>query len=72
MTRDLAGLAQALGAGILLPACTVAGYFGGRLVGRLFDGGDVVAYAGAAVGVVAGFWNLLAMLGRMDGRRGKK
>lgn len=69
MARDLAGLGEALGAGIVLPACTVVGYLGGRFAGRLLHWGDVAAYAGAALGVAAGFWNLFALLKRAD-RRG--
>jgi hypothetical protein len=69
MARDLAGLGEALGAGIVLPACTVVGYLGGRSVGRLLHWGDTAAYAGAALGVVAGFWNLFALVKRAD-RRG--
>jgi hypothetical protein len=69
MARDLAGLGEALGAGIVLPACTVVGYLGGRFVGGLLHWGDAAAYAGAALGVAAGFWSLLRMLGRAD-RRG--
>ena len=48
MGRDIGGLAEALGAGIVLPACTVAGYLGGRFLGRLVGWGVVAAYAGAA------------------------
>jgi hypothetical protein len=72
MARDLAGLGEALGAGIVLPACTVVGYLGGRFVGRLVHSGDVAAYVGAALGVVAGFWSLLRMLGRADSRGSPK
>jgi len=66
MARDLAGLGEALGAGIVLPACTVAGYLGGRFVGRHLHWGDAAAYAGAALGVAAGFWNLFSLLKRAD------
>ena len=72
MGRDMAGLGEALGAGIILPACTVAGYLGGRFFGRLLHWGDAAAYAGAALGVAAGFWSLLSMLTRMDRRKGPK
>lgn len=59
--------AQALGAGIALPACTVVGYFAGRWVGRLAGWpGDTASYVGAALGVAAGFWNLFALLRRLD------
>jgi hypothetical protein len=72
MARGLAGLGEALGAGIVLPACTVVGYLGGRFMGRLLHFGDVAAYVGAALGVVAGFWSLLRMLGRADRSGGPK
>lgn len=59
--------AQALGAGIVLPACTVLGYLAGRWLNRLAGWGtDAAPYAGAALGVVAGFWNLFALLRRLD------
>lgn len=63
-------LADALGAGLVLPACTVAGFLGGRWLGRLFALGETGAYMGAALGVVAGFWNLMAMVRRIDRRGG--
>ena len=69
MGRDIGGLAEALGAGIVLPACTVAGYLGGRFLGRLVGWGEVAAYAGAALGVSAGFWNLFSLARRADRKR---
>jgi hypothetical protein len=70
MGRDAGGLADALGAGLVLPACTVAGFLGGRWLGRLLSLGETAAYFGGALGVVAGFWNLMAMLRRFDRRGG--
>jgi hypothetical protein len=50
----------------------VAGYFGGRWLGRLLGlGGETAAYAGAALGVVAGFWNLFMLVRRIDRRGGQ-
>lgn len=66
MGRDMGGFAEALGAGIVLPACTVAGFLVGRFAGRLLGWGEATAYAGAAVGVAAGFWNLFAIARRAD------
>ena len=70
MGRDAGGLAEALGAGLVLPACTVAGFLGGRWLGRILSVGETAAYVGAALGVVAGFWNLMLMLRRIDRRGG--
>ena len=65
--RNAEFLAQALGAGLVLPACTVAGYLAGKWVAGLAGWRpDLPAYAGAALGVVAGFWNLFALLNRLD------
>jgi hypothetical protein len=70
MGRNAGTLADALGAGLVLPACTVVGFLGGRWLGRLLALGETAAYAGAALGVVAGFWSLLAMVRRADRRGG--
>lgn len=61
-----AAVAQASTAGILFPACLVAGYFLGKWVGRALGWGDTLAIIGAALGVVAGFVNLFRMLRRME------
>jgi len=66
MGRDTGGLAEALSAGIVLPVCTVAGFLSGRFLGRLLGWGEAVAYAGAALGVAAGFWNLFSLARRAD------
>jgi hypothetical protein len=59
--------AQALGAGLALPACTVAGYLAGRWLGRLLGWtGETAPDVGAALGVAAGFWNLFLLLKRFD------
>ena len=65
------GFADALGAGLVLPACTVAGFLGGRWFGRLFALGETAAYVGAALGVAAGFWSLIVMIQRIDRRGGQ-
>ena len=70
MGRDAGSLADALGAGITLPACTVAGFLAGRWAGRLLGVGETAAIVGGALGAVAGFWSLVAMVRRID-RRGR-
>jgi Putative F0F1-ATPase subunit Ca2+/Mg2+ transporter len=62
--------AQVLGAGIALPACTVVGFLGGRWLGRFFGWGETAAYVGAALGVAAGFWNLVALVTRLGRPKG--
>ncbi len=70
MGRDVGDLADALGAGLVLPACTVAGFLAGRWLGRILSVQETAAYVGAALGVVAGFWSLMRMLRRIDRRGG--
>lgn len=70
MGRDVGGLADALGIGFVLPACTVAGYLGGRWLGRMFAVGEAASYVGGALGAVAGFWYLFVMIRRIDRRGG--
>ena len=66
-----AAAGEALAAGILLPLCVVAGYFGGRWIGRAFTAGDTAAYVGGALGALAGFWNLFRIGGRAGTGGGK-
>ena len=68
MGRDAGSLADALGAGFVLPACTVVGFLGGRWLGRLLALGEAAAYIGGALGAVAGFWSLMMMVRRIDRR----
>lgn len=70
MGRDAGSLADALGAGLTLPACTVAGFLGGRWLGRVLGLGEAAAIAGGALGAIAGFWSLMAMVRRIDRRGG--
>jgi hypothetical protein len=69
MGRDAGSLADALGAGFVLPACTVAGFLGGRWLGRFLALGEAAATIGGALGAVAGFWSLMLIVRRIDRRR---
>ena len=64
-------VARASAAGILFPVSIVAGYLLGKWVGRLLGLGEWPAFAGAALGVAAGFWNLYRLLVAEDDRGGK-
>jgi hypothetical protein len=61
-------VARASAAGILFPLSIVAGYLLGKWVGGAIGLGDWPAYAGAALGVAAGFWNLFRLLRGFDGK----
>jgi hypothetical protein len=61
-------LAEASVAGILFPACLVAGYLLGKWTAGWLGLGSWVAFLGAALGVAAGFWNLYRIVRRMDPR----
>jgi hypothetical protein len=65
-------VARASAAGILFPLSIVAGYLIGRWLGRTLGWGDVPAFAGAALGAVAGFWNLYRLLRGLDDSGGKR
>jgi len=64
-------VARASAAGILFPLSIVAGYLIGRWFGRALGWGEVPAFAGAALGAVAGFWNLYRLLRGLDESGGK-
>lgn len=59
-------VAEASSAGILFPACLVAGYFLGKWIGKGLGWGIAPAFVGAALGVAAGFWNLYRILRRAE------
>lgn len=59
-------LAEASVAGILFPACLVAGFLLGKWLGRWLGLGEAPAFVGAGLGVAAGFWNLYRILRRME------
>lgn len=61
-------IARASAAGILFPTCIVAGYLLGKWLGRALGWGEVPAFAGAALGAVAGFWNLYRLLRGLEDR----
>jgi F0F1-type ATP synthase assembly protein I len=60
-------VARASAAGILFPASIVAGYLLGKWLGRAFGIGTWPAFVGAALGAVAGFWNLYRLLTGLEG-----
>jgi hypothetical protein len=61
-------VARASAAGILFPTCIVAGYLLGKWLGGALGLATWPAFAGAALGAVAGFWNLYRILrGLEDG-----
>lgn len=59
-------VAEASVAGLLFPVCLVAGYLLGKWIGTAFQAGLAPAYIGAALGAVAGFWNLYRLGRKMD------
>lgn len=61
-------VARASAAGILFPTCIVAGYLLGKWLGGVLGTGTWPAFAGGALGAMAGFWNLYRLLkGLEDG-----
>jgi F0F1-type ATP synthase assembly protein I len=62
--------ADAITLGIAFPACIVAGYFLGKGADRLFGWSPYGAYAGAALGIAAGFWNLYKIAREADDEDG--
>jgi hypothetical protein len=60
-------VAQASAAGILFPLSIVAGYLLGKWIGSALGLGLTPAFIGAALGVVAGFWNLYRLLRLLEG-----
>lgn len=60
-------LARASAAGILFPLSLVAGWFLGKWLGLALGLGLAPAYAGAVLGIAAGFWNLYRILRGMEG-----
>jgi Putative F0F1-ATPase subunit Ca2+/Mg2+ transporter len=55
-------VAKASAAGLLFPLSIVAGYLLGKWIARALSLPDWPAFVGAALGVVAGFWNLYRLL----------
>ena len=62
----LGTVARASAAGILFPLSLVAGWFLGKWLGIALGIGLAPAYAGAVLGVAAGFWNLYRILRGME------
>jgi hypothetical protein len=62
--------ARASAAGIVFPLSIVVGYFLGKWGGRALGLGEWTAFAGAALGVAAGFWNLYRLLRGLEGGGG--
>ena len=60
-------VARASAAGVIFPLSIVAGYLLGKWFGRALGIGTWPAFAGAALGVVAGFWNLYLILRGLEG-----
>ncbi|HET9793551.1 MAG TPA: AtpZ/AtpI family protein [Thermoanaerobaculia bacterium] len=58
--------ADAITLGIAFPACIVAGYFLGKGADRLFGWAPWGSYAGGALGIAAGFWNLFKISREAD------
>lgn len=52
--------------GLLFPVAIVAGYVLGKWAGGWLGWGEALAYVGAAVGVMAAFWNLFGYLKRLE------
>ena len=65
-------IARASAAGIVFPLSIVVGYFLGKWGGRALGLGDWTAFAGAALGVAAGFWNLYRLLRGLEGGGGSE
>jgi hypothetical protein len=63
--------ARASAAGILFPVSIVAGYLLGKWIGRLLGLSGWTALVGAALGALAGFWNLYRLLTGLDDGAGK-
>jgi hypothetical protein len=64
-------LARASAAGILFPVSIVAGYLLGKWIGGLLGLPEWTAFVGAALGVLAGFWNLYRLLTGLEDRPGE-
>jgi F0F1-type ATP synthase assembly protein I len=58
--------ADAITLGVAFPACIVAGYFLGKGADRLFGWAPWGSYAGGALGIAAGFWNLFKVSREAD------
>lgn len=63
-------VAEASAAGLFFPVAIVVGYLLGKWAGGWLGWGEVPAYVGAAVGVVAAFWNLFEYVGRLERTKG--
>jgi hypothetical protein len=64
-------VARSSAAGILFPTCIVAGYLLGKWLGGAIGIRTWPAFAGAALGAVAGFWNLYRLLRGLEDRGGR-
>jgi Putative F0F1-ATPase subunit Ca2+/Mg2+ transporter len=57
-----AAIARASAAGLLFPLSIVAGFLLGKWIGRAAGLGAWIAFLGAGLGAIAGFWNLYRLL----------
>jgi hypothetical protein len=64
-------VARASAAGVIFPLSIVAGYLLGKWLGRAFGVETWPAFAGAALGVGTGFWNLYRLLRGLEDRGGR-
>lgn len=68
----LNSFARASVAGVLFPLSIVAGYLVGKWLGGALGLGTWPAFVGAALGAVAGFWNLYLLLRGLEGPGGRR
>jgi putative F0F1-ATPase subunit (Ca2+/Mg2+ transporter) len=61
-------IAEGSSAGLLFLISPLAGYLLGKWLGGLLHAGLWPAYAGAVLGLIAAFWNLLKLVNRVTGR----
>lgn len=55
----------------MFPLSIVAGYLLGKWLGGVLGAGTWPAFVGAALGAVAGFWNLYRLLRGLEGGGGR-
>ena len=68
--RYAGATAEAAAVGFMFPLCIVVGFLAGQWLGRILEWGEVPAYVGATVGVMAAFWNLFEYLKRLERTKG--
>ncbi|HEX7254187.1 MAG TPA: AtpZ/AtpI family protein [Thermoanaerobaculia bacterium] len=61
-------VAEGSTAGLLFLISPLAGYLLGKWLGEWLHAGLWPAYAGAVLGLVGAFWNLLKLVNRVTGR----